>query len=140
MKNIYAVSAGSYSDYRVVALFSTPELAAKFMAAVPDSDYNEVEEYGLDQNTADLISRGYSVWSVHMLKDGTTERANRLEAGIYNVTSMGHMIWRRTQAAAYKGKGVQDCLTSTVWAKTEKQAVKIVNEHRAQMIANGQWS
>ena len=59
-KKIYAVNSGSYSDYRVVALFSTPERAQEFMAAVPDSDYNGVEEFELNPDTADLIKRGYS--------------------------------------------------------------------------------
>lgn len=137
MKKIYAVNSGRYRDYRVVALFSTPERAQEFMAAVPDSDYNDVEEFDLNPDTADLIKRGYSPWSVHMLRDGNTERVEQLELGLYGV---GHRIWRRTQAPAYQGRGIPDILTSTVWAKGENQAVKIVNEHRARMIASGEWS
>jgi hypothetical protein len=140
MKTIYAVNAGSYSDYRVVALFSSTELAQEFMAAVPDTDYNEVEEFELDPKTADLIRRGYCTWRVWMLRDGTTEKVNREDVGIYEVTGIGHRMWRRTEASAYKNKGVPDCLTSTVWAKSEEGAVKIVNEHRVQMIASGEWS
>lgn len=140
MKKIYAVNSGSYSDYRIVALFSAPELAQEFMAAVPDSGYNEIEEFELDPETADLIRRGYSIWTVHMLRDGGTERVTRNNPEIYEVTNVGHRIWRRTQAPAYVGKGIPDILTSRVWAKSETQAVKIVNEHRAQMIASGEWS
>lgn len=140
MKKIYAVNSGCYSDYRVVALFSTPELAHEFMAAVPDGDYNELEEFELNPNTADLIRRGYSIWSVHMLRDGDTERVTRNNPGVYEVTNVGHRIWRRTRAPAYAGKGIPDTLTSTVWAKSETQAVKIVNEHRVQMIASGEWT
>lgn len=140
MKKIYAVNSGAYSDYRVVALFSTPERAQEFMAAVPDSDYNEIEEFELDPNTADLIRRGYSIWTVHMLRNGDTERVARNDPEVYAVTNVGHRIWRRTQAPAYVGKGIPDILTSTVWAKSETQAVKIVNEHRVQMIASGEWS
>lgn len=140
MKKIYAVNTGCYSDYRIVALFSTPERAQEFMAAVPDGDYNELEEFELDPKTADLIRRGYSTWTVHMLRDGNTERVTRSNPEIYEVTNVGHRIWSRTQAPAYAGKGIPDILTSTVWAKSEAKAVKIVNEHRAQMIANGEWS
>lgn len=140
MSTIYAVTSGEYSDYRIVALFSTPELAREFMAAVPDYDYNKIKEFELNPNTADLIRRGYSVWSVHMLRDGTTERVSRQDVGTYEVSNIGHRIWRRTEAPAYKGKGIPDILTSMVWAKSEEGAVKIVNEHRAQMIANGQWN
>lgn len=140
MKKIYAVNSGCYSDYRVVALFSTPELAREFMAAVPDGDYNQLEEFELNPNTADLIRRGYSIWSVHMLRDGDTERVTRNNPEVYEVTNVGHRIWRRTRAPAYAGKGIPDILTSTVWAKSETQAVKIVNEHRVQMIASGEWT
>jgi|JI10StandDraft_1071094.scaffolds.fasta_scaffold1460494_1 hypothetical protein len=140
MKKIYAVNSGSYSDYRVVALFSTPERAQEFMAAVPDSDYNGVEEFELNPDTADLIKRGYSLWLVHMLRDGNTERVEQLKLSLYGVDDVGHHIWRRTQAPAYKSRGIPDCLTSTVWAKSEEAAVKIVNEYRARMIASGEWS
>jgi len=140
MKKIYAVNSGCYSDYRIAALFSTPELAQEFMDAVPDSDYNRVEEFDLNPDTADLIKRGYSLWTVHMLSGGDPELVERKDLSLYGIGDVGHRIWRRTQAPAYAGKGIPDILTSTVWAKSETQAVKIVNEHRAQMIASGEWS
>lgn len=139
MKTIYAVTAGIYSDYRIIALFSSEKKAKDFMAAVPDGDYNAIEEFELDPNTADMIGRGYSIWLILMLIDGTTEKIDRINTGAYSVNNIGHTIWWRTKAPAYKGKGVPDCLMSHVWAKTRKQAVKIANEHRIQMIADGQW-
>jgi len=139
MKNIYAVNAGSYSDYRIIAIFSTMEKANEFMAAVPSRDYNDVEIFDLDPNTSDLIKRGYAIWRINMLKDGTTESITKSDADIYSVTRTGTTMWWRTKAPFYKDKGVPDCLISTVWAKTEKQAVKIANEHRLKMIALGQW-
>jgi hypothetical protein len=139
MKKVYAVNSGHYSDYRIIALFSTPERANEFMAAVPDGDYNELEEFDLDPDTADLIRRGYSIWTVHMLRDGGVERVARSNLGGDEVTNVGHQIWRRTQVPAFVGGGIPDILTSTVWAKSGDQAVKIVNEHRAQMIASGEW-
>lgn len=129
MKKVYAVSSGCYSDYRVNAIFSTKELAEEFMRLIPDSDYNDIEVYEVDPNTPDLIKRGYSIWFIHMLKDGTTERVGKSDINLYSVGDIGHRIWERTKAPAYKGKGIPDILTSTVWAKTEQQAIKIVNEH-----------
>jgi len=140
MKKVYAVNSGTYSDYRVNAIFSTRKLAKEFMQLVPDDDYNEIEEYQLDPNVPDLIRRGYSIWRVLMLRDGTTEKLERREISRYNVSNIGHCIWERTKAPAFKCKGIPDALDSTVWAKTEKQAIKIVNEHRTQMIANGEWN
>lgn len=139
MKVVYAVNSGQYSDYRVDAIFSTKKLAEEFERLVPESDYNDIQEYEIDPPTTDLIKRGYSVWTIHMLRDGTVERCERDKINFFTVTSIGHSIWRRTQAPAYKDKGIPDVLTSKVWAKTEKQAIKIVNEHRGQMIATGVW-
>lgn len=140
MKKIYAVNSGLYSDYHVVALFTTIELAQEFMAAVPDDGYNPVDEFDLNPNAADLIKRGYSLWGVRMLRNGDTEKVDRQDLSPYEVGNVGHRIWRRTQAPAYKDKGIPDCLTSTVWAKSAKAAIKITNEIRARMIASGEWS
>lgn len=136
---IYAVNSETCSAYRVVALFSTKKKAHDFMEAVKD-DYNGIEEYDLDPKTTDLLKRGYSVWYVHMLIDGNTERVEKTDNDRYYIECAGsHEIWRRSQAPAYKGKGIPDILTSYVWAKTEKAAIKIVNEHRTMMIASGKW-
>lgn len=140
MKKIYAVSSGSYSGYRIDAIFSSRKLAEEFISLVKHDDYNGVEEYQLDPPAADLIKRGYSVWRVLMLKDGTTERIDRTENNKYDVENIGHTLWERTKAAAYQKKGLPDILTSNVWAKTGKQAVKIVNEKRKQMIVEGKWT
>lgn len=141
MKTIYAVNSGCYSDYRIDALFSTRKLAEEFMASVPDGDYNGIEEFELDPPTADLLRRGYSVWDVHMLMNGDTERVDRTDNSKYNVKyASTHRIWERTKAPAYRGKGNHDILISMVWAKTEAAAIKIVNEKRTQMIAAGEWT
>jgi hypothetical protein len=138
-KTIYAVSAGCHSDYRVVALFTTVELAEEFMAAVPCADYNSIDEFDLDPKTADLIRRGYSIWRVLMLRDGTTERVDRKDVSLSEVTDVGRHLWRRSRMPHFFMK-VPDCLVSTVWAKSEEGAVKIANEQRTQMIASGEWA
>lgn len=138
-KNVYAVNSGSYSDYRIDAIFTTRKKARDFMKAVPSGDYNDIAEFELDPPTVDLIKRGYSIWVVHMLRDGNTEKINRFENDTYNVSTIGHFLWKRSEAPAFKGKGVKDILVSKVWAKTENQAVKIANEQRIQMIASGEW-
>ena len=146
MKMIYAVSEGSYSDYRVSAIFSTKEKAQEFidtMKKQSDSDYdeyNDIEEYQLDPPVADLLGRGYSVYHVLMLRNGDVERVERTDNGSYDISSAGQShIWERTKASAYRGKNVEDALDMKVWAKDEKAAVKIVNEKRVQMIAMGEW-
>lgn len=139
MSIVYAISAGSYSDYRIVAVFSSEEKANEFMRLVPDPDYNGIEVYELDSKVPDLIKHGYSPWFVLMLRDGTTERSERRDIDRFTAEYMDCRIWKRSTASAYRGCGVPDCLEATVWAKTGKQAIKIVNEKRAQLIASGEW-
>lgn len=135
MKTIYAVNAGDYSDYRVAALFTSREKAEAFMSIVTESDYNELEEFQLDPPTVDLLKRGYSVWAVNMLKDGTTEKVYRTGNDLYDVTGIGVYVRRPLRDVGF----TPEILTGKVWAKTEEQAVKIVNEKRTQMIATGEW-
>lgn len=137
MKMIYAVSEGSYSDYRVSAIFSTREKAQEFidtMKKQSGSDeydsYNEIEEYQLDPPVAALLGRGYSVYSVLMLRNGDVKRIERTDNSSYYISKAGQSyIWKRTNALEMK-----------VWAKDDKAAVKIVNEKRVQMIAMGGWA
>ena len=140
MKKIYAVARGSYSDYSVVALFTTEEKAKAFMTAVPDGDYNELETYELDPDVSDRIARGYRLWHVLMRRDGTVEKAKALDTEAYALGKTEKpWIWRRSQAPAFRGTNTPDCLDSVVWAKDSGHAVKVVNEQRAMMIANGEW-
>ena len=115
MKTVYAVSSGSYSDYRVNALFSSKEKAKEFIEVMqkdnPYSDYNGIEEYQLDPPTVDLIKRGYSVWNVLMLRDGEVERTRKTDNDKYDVEDVGHCrIWERTKAPVYKGKRHTGCV------------------------------
>lgn len=140
MKIIYAVTSGDYNDYRINGLFSSKELAEDFMATLKGRDYNDIEEYQLNPPTTDLLRRGYSVWRVYMLKDGTTERIERIDnEGDEVLGSDSHVIWNRTEVPQYKGKGIPDILVSLVWAKTGKQAIKIANKKRVQMIVAGKF-
>ncbi len=139
MKKIYAVGAGSYSDYRIVAIFSTRVKANEFMQSVGGG---AVEEFNLDPQTTDLLKRGYAVWNVHMLIDGKTEKVEKTDNDLYDIqdaNESSHQLWKRSTAPAYRGKGIPDILTSRVWAKTAQAAVKIVNEQRTMMIASGKW-
>lgn len=140
MKKIYLVTKGNYSDYRVLAAFSNKSLAEDFISNFTNDDLNDIEEYELNPKTTDLINRGYSVWLVHMLRNGNTELIQKKKLSVYNAVQHDASIWQRTKALAYKGMDVQDVMTVYVMAKSEIHAVKIANEKRIQMIANGQWA
>jgi hypothetical protein len=86
----------------------------------------------------DDINAGRTQWLVNMRRDGTVERCDPWPVSGYEIG--GEMrIWRRSTAPAYIGKGIEDCLQATVWATDVQHAVKIVNEHRSQLIASGEW-
>lgn len=138
MQKVYLVSVGHYSDKRVIAVFDSMDLAKEFMAAIPDENYNkynEVEVFELNPKTANMVSQGYGLWNVYMLRNGDTEKVNQISTEPENLEDVGHYIWKRSKAF----KGASDVLISTVWAKDAEHAIKIVNEHRFFMIANGEW-
>ena len=67
MKTIYVLTEGSYSDYRIIGVYSTKDLAQEAKSLHPCS---EIEEYTLD-NIPDHPP-GMSAWCVRMT-DGTID-------------------------------------------------------------------
>lgn len=138
-KTVFVIEQGEYSDYRVVGVFSTKKKAQTVydaLKAAGNSDlHDKISEWTLDPFVLEL-QKGYSPFVVIMLKDGTVERCDRREFSSYCSNSF---LWKRTEAPAYKGKGIPDALNATVFARNEKHAIKIANEHRTKMIANGEW-
>lgn len=138
MKTIWVIEAGYYSDYRVVGVFSSKKNAELVLKNLK-GDYEEpsISEWSLDPAVSEL-NAGYRLWSGTMLRDGTVERCEEQELSSYDV-SASLELWRRSSAPFCKGKSVQDCLHGTVFAKDQKHAIKIFNEHRTQLIAAGKW-
>ena len=138
-KTVWVVEQGEYSDYRVVGVFSSQKHAKTIANALNADGSNEatVAEWPLDP-VVDELRQGFSPYVVHMRYDGTVERCEKWEITSYELSGRVS-LWRRTQAPAYRGLGIPDILTGTIWAKDEAHAIKIANEHRAQMIARGEW-
>lgn len=66
MNKVYVVTAGCYSDYHIVAVFSTKEKAEEYIA-YHGTNYR-MEEYDLDEE----FEREESVWCVSIdMRDGT---------------------------------------------------------------------
>ena len=116
---IYLVTDGCYSDYRVLCVCSTRELAEEakklYMAD------NDIEEYVLDGLPEH--PPGMLFYSVRMNAQGDTEIVERSAASdeSWNPSSSGYVAFR-------------------VWAYDDQHAVKIANERRAQLIANNEWT
>jgi hypothetical protein len=141
MKKVWVVTAGCYSDYHVVGLYSTKknaELIHKKLSEVEFSDMNEIEEWKIDDGIKEA-RKGYAEFNIIMLRDGTVERVYKQDLSVYPAYTNRYSIWERTKAPAYKGKGVPDALNAHVWGRNEKHAIKIANETRTRMIASGEW-
>ena len=141
MKSIWVIEKGSYSDYRVVGVYSTKEGAELVCARINGEESCElavVSEWTLDPGV-EAINQGLEPFIVHMLRDGTTEKVWMDENDFEYTLNDQPTIWRRSEAPAYKGKNIPDCLTARVFARDSQHAVKIANEHRTRMIASGEW-
>lgn len=127
-KTIYAVSRGCYSDYSIVALFSTRDDAKLYMERHPVeySDWNEIEEFTLDAGI-DKLRKGFGTWWVQMSDDGSVSACEPqpLHDPRPDTEMRSHVktVQRRPWFNWYG------------WAKDEKHAVKSANEHRIQLLA-----
>lgn len=130
-KSVWVIEAGEYSDYQVVGVFSTRENAELVASAI---GYGSIAEWDLDPGV-DGLRQGHPRFRVLMLRDGSVESVEVQEG--WNAETF--YVWPRSREPIYAGKGIPDALNAWVWARDEKHAVKIVNEKRAQMIANGEW-
>lgn len=75
-----------------------------------------------------------------MLRNGDIEKVRDIDIGVlFDGEDAEQFIWKRTESPGIYFKGKQDCLVSTVWAKSKDAAVKIVDERRVRMIASGEW-
>ena len=143
MKTVWVVEQGSYSDYRVVGVFSSEENAQIIADVLNDSkdgiyDKASIDEWALDPGVHNL-RKGYHLYRVFMREDGTVERCERQETNSYTMKD-GVRMWHRTRAPFYQGNpDAPDVVTATVWAKDDHHAIKITNEHRARLIATGEW-
>jgi len=127
-KTIYALSRGCYSDYSVVALFSTEADAKLYMERHPVeyTDWNDIETYTLDANV-DKLRKGFGSWWVQMSDDGsvsacepqpmeTPKPDDEMRSHIKTVAKRPWFNWYG-------------------WAKDANHAVKSANEHRIQLLA-----
>lgn len=102
------------------------------------SEKATVDKWPLNPVVAEL-RKGYRQFSVLMLITGALEgEVRRHDVSSYQLSGAVY-VWERTKAPAYKGTNTPDVLQATVWAKNEKHAVKITNEHRLAMIASGKF-
>lgn len=144
---IYLVTSGSYSDYRIEAVFSTYDLAEKYKHEF--GLRNDIEEFELDGGAKDIsqkIMDGWLFWRIALdLKDGNYishfsnsssprySKEDEIEISEeYNPMYKGWM-----ESLTFESSKLPKLIRVFhiyVWAKTEEEAVKIAAEKRAQWI------
>ncbi len=129
MTTVYAVSKGCYSDYSVVALFSTRELAQTFMDRHPGGyeDWNEIEEFALDEGVEQMRA-GMSRYNVRMGENGDS----------YDVGSETYWFTEKPDAEFRKPAAPrinQRWFNWYGWAMSQEHALKIANEYRIRLLA-----
>lgn len=123
---IYSVSKGEYSDYKVMALYSNKEYAEGICNRIRryyKYDRPFVEEFTLDENL-EILKKGYNIYFLRMDREGNASGIE-ITGDIDNIGDWGFDIHNK--------------LYMYVLAKDEKHAIKIVNDKRAELIANNEW-
>jgi hypothetical protein len=121
-KIIYVATDGDYSDFHIVGVYESKELAEEIRGVGCD-----VEEWNLN---TDIYERrqGLKRFGVCMDKDGNGARI------------LDYWIDPRSPEDVireYYKIGLR--ATFEMWARDQEHAIKIANERRVQLIANGQW-
>jgi hypothetical protein len=126
MTTIYLVTEVEYSDYHVCAVFSTYALAHDYMDKFHGED---IEEYKLDP-VVQTLPNGMNVYNLDMLRDGDTNYMRYVDTPQLDALVEPHLDYSFWKNGA---------LTGDILARDKKHAVKIFNEKRTQLIAEGTW-
>jgi hypothetical protein len=132
----YIVTAGAYSDYGIIAVFSSRERAQAFINTAGseeeqgDDAYSMavIEEWEVDPVGPNL-PQGLQSWHVEMTRAGDTVRSFVNEGMHSWLQAMKTVVVWLTN-----GNLGLNCL-----ARDREHAVKVANEHRARALAENQW-
>ena len=124
-KTVWVVTEGEYSDYGIVAMFSTEEDAETCSSLLGED--TRIEEWTMDAYVVDF-REGRRPWYVVISRDGTVANA------AVTTALPGPDEFFPTFLPPEDRK-----LTAHFFARSEEHAIKIANERRAIHIANGTW-
>lgn len=118
---VWVAFEGDYSERQVVGVYTREDLAERAR------EYGgEIREWETDKKIADL-----PLWWVRMTRKGES----------YVMPCSHFAEAKAAELYSYKDfeQGPMTVLICKVRAEDEKHAVKIANEKRVQLIANGEW-
>ena len=124
-RSIYIVTAGTYSDYYIIGVFSEEDTAGKFAALNDDA---QVEIYEIDA-MATMAERGLRYFSITM---GSKGSVHNIYQGCFGHEGFGNH-------EKFTTRDGERLLLKEVWATNCEHAVKIVNERRVQLLAQNRW-
>jgi hypothetical protein len=135
---IYIVTAGTYSDYGIHAVFTDEELADAYVAAFKSSDDMRIEP--MEENPHEVfLKAGCIAFVVKMDIEGNTLLVKRDDDYHLRTYKENYIIqeslWVPGNGPRNERKDILH-IEMHVFAKDDKHAVKIVNEKRGQLIAS----
>ena len=137
MTTVWVVTDGGYSDKYVVSVCSSEENAKEFIESKLGDDYYDTEIDAL----LDKAKQRLKVAVVDMRKDGSLIEdkvwfphccTDLIEECAVDFSSYGSYGGSRYRP---EDKGYR----FSMWARDEEHAIKIANERRTRMIAEGTW-
>lgn len=147
MTTVFAVTSGSYSEYRIDGLYSTREKAEEAIALSKRSGHFDIEEYALDPPNAD-VKEGWDMYSVVLWTSMTSgvdskTQCRKVERDLGGFTSYGSpesphyfATWYEYTHNASRLIGYR--FGCYVYADGEERAIKVANERRIMAVANGE--
>lgn len=118
---VYIVTAGEYSDYRIVAVFDSEEKAKDYIDHGDRSDFNDIEEWTLNGESPD---RGEKLYEL-------TSNFNKVNFEVSNIYNKCYRPEIR-DSVQYRGAG---CVCLFVLTTSKARAKKIAYERLAQIKA-----
>ncbi len=132
---VYLVTRGEYSDYSICAIFSDKKLAEKYIELFKGNSEEELEEelrietYKVNPYQYELKA-DYKPYFVRMTKEG-----NCIEIKIQDLS---YAFESKDEDLDF-GFDIHKNMYLSSFAKDEKDAIKIANEKRLQLIAENRW-
>ena len=132
MNKVYSVSSGLYSDFHIMAVFTTEAMANAYVAAAKQLEDPSVTEWEVDQP----IEWGY-LTQLLMDRQGATYH---VRTRWRSVTEAGYTLCRdgNTSQALHSAVVTGDAPPNDP-AHVER-AIKVTNEIRTRLIASGEWA
>jgi hypothetical protein len=127
---VYALSEGEYSDYHIIAIYSTKEKADAALAEFNREAQESYEKAGLEEYELDSYTPSTEYYSVGVKPDGMMQYVMR------EVRQPGDQT-ARERRAYYASHG--DCLCLFIDVDTREAAIKIAKEKWAKIASAGLW-